>query len=280
VRHDELLARVQGKQGLLSVVTDTIDRAVFEAGSELKVVSTIAVGYNNIDVAAARDRHVIVTNTPDVLTEAAADLTWSLMLAMTRRIVEGDRLARRGAWKGFALDFMLGTDLRDKQLGIVGFGRIGRAVAARAPVFGMRVAFSSRTAVSSPLAESMPLDRLLSTSDVVTLHCPLTAETRHLINQTTLARMKRSAYLVNASRGPIVDESALVWALENHLIAGAALDVYEREPEIHRGLLSLENVVLSPHLGSSTIETRTTMIDLAVDNIIAVLSGQAPITPV
>jgi len=280
LRHDELLARVQGKQGLLSVVTDTIDRAVFEAGSELKVVSTIAVGYNNIDVAAARDRHVIVTNTPDVLTEAAADLTWSLMLAMTRRIVEGDRLTRRGAWKGFALDFMLGTDLRDKQLGIVGFGRIGRAVAARAPVFGMRVAFSSRTAVSSPLAESMPLDRLLSTSDVVTLHCPLTAETRHLINQTTLARMKRSAYLVNASRGPIVDESALVWALENHLIAGAALDVYEREPEIHRGLLSLENVVLSPHLGSSTIETRTTMIDLAVDNIIAVLSGQAPITPV
>jgi glyoxylate reductase len=278
--HEELLARVAGKRGLLSVVTDTLDRAVFEAGRELEVVSTIAVGYNNIDVAAAREHDVVVTNTPDVLTEAAADLTWSLILAMTRRIVEGDRLTRKGAWKGFALDFMLGTDLREKQLGIVGFGRIGQAVAARAPAFGMRVAFSSRTAVSSSRGEAMPLDRLLSTSDVVTLHCPLTTDTRHLINQTTLARMKRSAYLVNASRGPVVDEAALVWALENHLIAGAALDVYEREPEIHKGLLSLENVVLSPHLGSSTIETRTTMIQLAVDNILAVLSGKPPLTPI
>jgi glyoxylate reductase len=278
--HEELVSRVAGKQGLLSVVTDTLDRAVFEAGRDLKVVSTIAVGYNNIDVAAARERNIVVTNTPDVLTEAAADLTWSLILAMTRRIVEGDRLTRRGAWKGFALDFMLGTDLRDKQLGIVGFGRIGQAVAAKAAAFGMRVAFSSRTAISSPRGEAMPLDRLLSTSDVVTLHCPLTPDTRHLINQTTLARMKRSAYLVNASRGPVVDEAALVWALENYLIAGAALDVYEREPEIHKGLMSLENVVLSPHLGSSTIETRTTMIHLAVDNLVAVLSGKAPLTPI
>lgn len=278
--HDELVARVVGKQGLLSVVTDTIDRSVFQAGRDLKVVSTIAVGYNNIDIAAAREHDVVITNTPDVLTEAAADLTWSLILAMTRRIVEGDRLVRRGAWKGFALDFMLGTDLRGKQLGIIGFGRIGKAVAARAAAFGMRVAYSSRSAVFSPLGEAMPLDRLLSTSDVVTLHCPLSPETTHLINQTSLARMKRSAYLVNASRGPVVDEAALVWALENHLIAGAALDVYEREPEIHRGLLALENVVLSPHLGSSTIETRTTMINLAVDNLIAVLSGAPPITPV
>ncbi|HEU4687508.1 MAG TPA: D-glycerate dehydrogenase [Vicinamibacterales bacterium] len=278
--HEELVSRVAGKQGLLSVVTDTIDRAVFAAGSDLKVVSTIAVGYNNIDVAGAREHNVVVTNTPDVLTEAAADLTWSLILSMTRRIVEGDRLTRRGAWKGFALDFMLGTDLRGKQLGIIGFGRIGQAVAAKAATFGMHVAFSSRTATSSPLGEVMPLDRLLSTSDVVTLHCPLTPETRHLINQTTLARMKRTAYLVNASRGPVVDEAALVWALENHLIAGAALDVYEREPEIHKGLFALENVVLSPHLGSSTIETRTTMIHLAVDNIIAVLSGKKPLTPI
>ena len=278
--HDELVSRVTGKQGLLSVVTDSIDRAVFEAGRDLEVVSTIAVGYNNIDVAAARERNVTVTNTPDVLTEAAADLTWSLILSMTRRIVEGDRLVRRGAWKGFALDFMLGTDLRDKQLGIVGFGRIGKAVAARAAVFGMRVAFASRSSVSSPLGEAMPLDRLLSTSDVISLHCPLTTETRHLINQTTLARMKRSAYLVNASRGPVVDEAALVWGLENRLIAGAALDVYEREPEIQQGLIALENVVLSPHLGSSTIETRTTMIHLAVDNMIAVLSGKPALTPI
>jgi glyoxylate reductase len=278
--HDELVSRVAGKQGLLSVVTDTIDRAVFEAGRDLKIVSTIAVGYNNIDVAAARERNVTVTNTPDVLTEAAADLTWSLILSMTRRIVEGDRLVRRGAWKGFALDFMLGTDLRDKQLGIVGFGRIGKAVAARGAVFGMRVAFASRSAVSTALGEAMPLDRLISTSDVISLHCPLTTETRHLINQATLAGMKRSAYLVNAARGPIVDEAALVWGLENRLIAGAALDVYEREPEIERGLLAFENVVLSPHLGSSTIETRTTMIHLAVDNLIAVLSGKLALTPV
>jgi glyoxylate reductase len=278
--HEELVERVPGKRALLSVVTDTLDRAVFEAGRDLKVVSTIAVGYNNIDVPAAREHGIIVTNTPDVLTEAAADLTWALILGMTRRIVEGDRLTRRGAWKGFALDFMLGNDLRGKQLGIVGFGRIGRAVAARGQAFGMRVAFSSRSAQASDLGESMPLDRLLSTSDVVSLHCPLTEETKHLINQATLARMKRSAYLVNASRGPVVDEAALVWALENHLIAGAALDVYEREPAIHPGLLALENVILSPHLGSSTIETRTTMIQLAVQNIVAVLSGQAAVTPI
>jgi len=278
--YDELVAKVSGKQALLSVVTDTVDRAVFEAGRDLKIVSTIAVGYNNIDVVAAREHGVIVTNTPDVLTEAAADLTWALILGMTRRIVEGDRLVRRGAWKGFALDFMLGTDLRDKQLGIIGFGRIGQAVAAKAATFGMRVAFSSRTARSAEGAEGMPLDRLLSTSDVISLHCPLTSDTRHLINQTTLARMKRSAYLVNASRGPVVDEAALVWALENRLIAGAALDVYEREPEIHKGLSALENVVLSPHLGSSTIETRTTMIQLAADNVIDVLSGRAPKTPI
>lgn len=278
--HEELIARIPGKQGLLSVVTDTIDEAVFSAGRDLKVVSTIAVGFNNIDVAAARARGVIVTNTPDVLTEAAADLTWALILAMTRRIVEGDRLVRRGAWKGFALDFMLGTDLRGKQLGVVGFGRIGRAVAAKASAFGMHVAHSSRTGQSSALGEAMPFDRLLATSDVVSLHCPLTPETRHLINQASLARMKRTAYLVNASRGPVVDEAALVWALQNRLIAGAALDVYEREPELAGGLTALENVVLSPHLGSSTIETRTTMIQLAVDNIVAVLSGKPPFTQI
>jgi len=278
--HNELIGRVPGRQGLLSVVTDTIDRAVFDAGRDLKVVATIAVGYNNIDLTSARERGVVVTNTPDVLTEAAADLTWSLILAMTRRIVEGDRLVRRGGWRGFALDFMLGTDLRGKQLGVVGFGRIGKAVAERAQAFGMRVAYSSRSQQSSSLGESMSLDRLLSTSHVVSLHCPLTPETTHLINQRTLARMRRGAYLVNASRGPVVDEAALVWALEGGLIAGAALDVYEREPAIHQGLLSLENVVLSPHLGSSTIETRTTMIQLAAQNIVAVLSGQPALTPI
>ena len=278
--HQDLIARVQGKHGLLSVVTDAIDRAVLEAGRELKIVSTIAVGYNNIDIAAARERGIIVTNTPDVLNESTADLTWSLILGIMRRIVEGDRLVRRGDWKGFALDFMLGSDLRGKQLGIVGLGRIGQAVAARAPAFGMRVAYTSRSPKPSVAGEFMPLDRLLSTSDVVSLHCPLTPETKHLINQTTLARMKRSAYLISAARGPIVDEAALVWALENRLIAGAALDVYEKEPEIHKGLLAFENVLLSPHLGSSAIETRTAMIQLAAENIISVLTGQGPLTPI
>ena len=277
---DELIARVRGKHGLIALLTNAVNRAVLEAGSDLKVVANIAVGYNNIDVAAARERGVIVTNTPDVLTESSADLTWALILGITRRIVEGDRLVRTGQWKGWALDFMLGTELAGKQLGIVGFGRIGRAVAARAAVFGMRIVYYSRTPQNAGNAEAMPLDRLLSTSDVVSLHCPLNAETRHLIDQPALARMKRSAYLINTSRGPVVDEAALAWALKNRIISGAALDVYEEEPKVHPDLLGLENVVLAPHLGSATTETRTAMADLAVRNAIAVLTGQPPITPV
>ena len=276
----ELLERVRGKHGLIALLTNAVTREVLEAGADLKVVANIAVGYNNIDVAAARERGVIVTNTPDVLTESSADLTWALILGITRRIVEGDRLVRAGNWKGWALDFMLGTELGGKQLGIVGMGRIGRAVAARAAVFGMRVAYMSRTTQHIPNAEAMPLDRLLSTSDIVSLHCPLTKDTRHLIDQPALARMKRSAYLINTSRGPVVDEAALAWALKNRLISGAALDVYEEEPKVHPDLLTLENVVLAPHLGSATTETRTAMADLAVRNAIAVLTGEAPLTPV
>ena len=278
--HDELIERVRGKQGLIALLTNTVNKDVIAAGSDLKVIANIAVGYNNIDVPTAREHGIVVTNTPDVLTESSADLTWALILGITRRVVEGDRLVRTGGWKGWALDFMLGTELGGKQLGIVGMGRIGRAVAARAAVFGMRVAYTSRTAQDIPNAEPMPFDRLLSTSDVVSLHCPLTKETRHLIDQPAFARMKRSAYLINTSRGPVVDEAALAWALKNHLIAGAALDVYEEEPRVYPELLTLENVLLAPHLGSATTETRTAMADLAVRNAIAVLSGQAPLTPV
>jgi len=278
--HDELVQRVRGKQGLIALLTNTVNKDVIAAASDLKVIANIAVGYNNIDVPAARARGIVVTNTPDVLTESSADLTWALILGITRRVVEGDRLVRAGQWKGWALDFMLGTELGGKQLGIVGMGRIGRAVATRAAVFGMRIAYTSRTPQEIPNAEPMPLDRLLSTSDVVSLHCPLTPETRHLINQPAFARMKRSAYLINTSRGPVVDEAALAWALKNRLIAGAALDVYEEEPKVHPDLLSLENIVLAPHLGSATTETRTAMADLAVRNAIAVLTGQAPLTPV
>jgi glyoxylate reductase len=277
---DALAERVRGKQALVTMFTDPVDATVLEAGSDLKVVATVAVGFNNIDVAAARARGVVVTNTPDVLTEATADLTWSIILGLTRRIVEGDRLVRKGGWKGFAFDFMLGSDLRGKQLGIVGLGRIGRAVASRARAFGMRVAYTRGAPTPGEAAEAMLLDRLLSTSDVVSLHCPLTPDTRHLIDQPALARMKRSAYLVNASRGPIVDEAALAWGLKSRLIAGAGLDVYEQEPTVHPDLLGLDNVVLVPHLGSATTETRTAMADLAAQNVVAVVTGKPPLTPV
>ncbi len=275
---DELEVRLGGKQGLVCMLTDVVDRNVLDAARDLKVIANVAVGYNNIDVPAARERGIVVTNTPDVLTEATADLALALILDVTRRVSEGDRLIRRGGWKGWSLDFMLGSELRGKQLGIIGFGRIGRAVAARATVLGLRVVYWEPQQVVD--TEPMPLDRLLATSDVISLHCPLTPETRHLINHTTLARMKRTAYLVNTARGPVVDEAALVWALKNRMIAGAALDVYEQEPDVHPDLLGLENVVLAPHLGSATTETRTAMADLAARNAIAVLTGDPPLTPV
>lgn len=268
---DELRVRVKDKDGLVSVLTDKVTRELLGEADRLKVVSNIAVGYENIDVAAAKQRGVIVTNTPDVLTEATAELTWSLILAAARRIVEGDRLIRRGGWKGWTLDFMLGTELRGKQLGIVGRGRIGRAVAAKAPVFGMHAVFAKH---------DMSFDELLISSDVISIHIPMTPETRHMFDRRTLARMKRTAILVNAARGPIIDEEALAWALGERLIAAAALDVYEREPIVHEALLTLENVVLVPHLGSATRETRSAMIDLAVSNVLAVLAGRPPLTPV
>ncbi len=281
ISREELLARVAGKDAIVCLLTDAIDAPVLDAaGPQLKVVANVAVGYNNIDVPACRARGVVVTNTPDVLTNACADFTWALILAVTRRLGEGERVVRAGAWRGWALDYMLGMELRGKQLGLVGLGRIGRAVAEKAPAFGMTVAYSARTASDLPNATHMSLDRLLSTSDVVSLHCPMTPETKHLIDQKALRRMKRTAYLINTSRGPVVDEGALAWALKERLIAGAALDVYEKEPEIHPGLLPLENVLLIPHLASATTETRTAMADLAATNAIAVLNGQPPFTPV
>jgi glyoxylate reductase len=277
---DELRRRVAGKNALVSLLTDAVDRSVFDAAPDLKIVANVAVGYNNIDVAYAKSRGVLVTHTPDVLTEAVADFTWALILAITRRLGEGERLLRRGEWKGWALDFLLGTELRGKQLGLVGVGRIGRAVAAKAPAFGMRVVYTEQREIDLPGAESMSLDRLLNTSDVVSLHVPLLPETRHLIDQRALTRMKRSAYLINTARGPVVDEAALAWALQQNLLAGAALDVYENEPAVHPDLLRLENVLLVPHLASGTTETRTAMADLAASNVLAVLSGQPPLTPV
>jgi glyoxylate reductase len=267
---EELRRRVADKDALICVLMDRVTPELLDAAPNLRIVANIAVGYENIDVPAARARGVIVTNTPGVLTEATAELTWALILAAARRVAEGDRLIRRGGWKGWSLDFMLGTELRGKQLGIIGAGRIGRAVAAKAPAFGMTAVFGQRNA----------LDRLFVTSDVISLHVPGGASTRHMIDRKTFARMKRSAIFVNASRGSVVDEEALIWALKERLIAGAALDVFENEPNVRDELMSMENVVLVPHLGSATRETRTAMIDLAVSNVLAVASGNPPLTPV
>jgi glyoxylate reductase len=279
ISDEELRRRVRGMEALICVITDHVTADVLDAGADLQVVANIAVGYNNIDVAAAKERGIVVTNTPGVLTEATAELTWALILTAARRVAEGDRLVRRGDWKGWTLDFMLGMELRGKQLGVVGRGRIGRAVAAKAPAFGMTAVFATRSGRPAN-ADEVSLDQLLLSSDVVTLHVPLVDSTRHLIDRRALARMKRSAILVNTSRGPVVDEEALGWALGERLIAGAALDVYEREPEVHPSLLKYENVVLVPHLGSATRETRTAMVDLAVSNVLAVLDGRPALTPV
>jgi len=276
----QLRERLRGADAVVSMLNDQFDRATIDAAAQLKIIANVAVGYNNIDVDYARTRGVTVTNTPDVLTDAVAAFTWGLILAVTRRLAEGDRLIRRGAWSGWAFDFMLGTDLRGKQLGLVGMGRIARAVADKAPAFGMLVAYTSRSEARYQGGEAMSLDRLLTTSDVVSIHVPLAPETRHLIDKRLLARMKRSAYLINTARGPVVDEDALAWAREARLIAGAALDVYEEEPVVHPGLLTLDNVLLVPHLGSGTTETRTAMADLAARNVVEVLAGRPPVTPV
>jgi len=279
IPRSELLRRVAGKRALICLLTDRVDDEVLAVGSDLQIVANVAVGFNNIDVAACRRHGVIATNTPDVLTNACADFTWTLILGITRRLGEAERQLRRGEWKGWALDHMLGMELAGKQLGLVGVGRIGRAVAEKASAFGMHVVYSDLAPLDLPGAERISLDRLLATSDVVSLHVPLTPETTHLIDQKALTKMKRSAYLINTSRGPIVDEAALAWALQHRLIAGAALDVYEKEPEVHADLLALENVMLIPHIASATTETRTAMADLAVSNVLAVLGGEPPLTP-
>lgn len=285
---DELQARAAGCAALVVQGTDVVDGELLAALPDLRIVANVAVGYNNVDVPAATARQVIVTNTPDVLNECCAAFTWSLILGVTRRLGEGERILRAGQWNGFALNFLLGTDLVGKQLGIVGMGRIGQSVAAKALAFGMRVAFlrSPRRPdeqLSGPDGTpytGMDLETLLRTSDVVTLHVPLTDETRHMMNHRTLALMKPTAFLVNMARGPVVEEASLVEALDKRAIAGAALDVYELEPMVHPGLLRFENALLAPHLGSATVETRTAMCNLAARNVIEVLQGRAPLTPV
>src|SRR5437899_11935097 len=281
----ELISRLKGKDGLICHIISTIDDEVLAAAPTLKVVANVAVGYNNIDVAAAKRRGVIVTNTPDVLTETTADFAWALLMAAARRVVEADHFARSGQWQRWQWDLLWGADLHGKTLGVVGFGRIGRAVARRALGFNMRVLYQDALRADATVerelrATRMALEPLLAEADFVSLHTPLLPETRHLMNERTLRIMKKSAVLVNAARGPVVDEAALVRALKEGWIAAAGLDVFEEEPKVHPGLLPLKNVVLAPHIASASFDTRLAMATLAVRNCLAVLDGKPPLTPV
>jgi glyoxylate reductase len=282
----ELHAAIAGADAVVTLLHDRVDEAFLDAvGPQLRIVANVAVGYNNIDVAACAARGVIVTNTPGVLTDATADIAMALILMVTRRLGEGERVIRsRTGWR-WHMHYLLGTSLQGKTLGIVGLGQIGTATARRARAFGMQIVYSGRRrgdeAVEAELgAHFTTFDKLLATSDVVSLHCPLTPETHHLITAERLRQMRSDAYLVNTTRGPVVDEGALAEALRSGVIAGAGLDVFEHEPEVHPGLLELENAVLIPHLGSATIETRTAMAVLAARNAAAVLRGDEPPTPV
>jgi len=281
----ELIARLRGKDGLICHIVSTIDDEVLAAAPTVKVVANVAVGYNNIDVDAARRRGVVVTNTPDVLTETTADFAWALLMASARRVVEADRFVRSGQWDRWLWDLLWGADVYGKTLGIVGFGRIGRAVARRALGFNMRVLYQDAVQADAAAerdlrASRVELETLLRESDFVSLHTPFLPETRHLMNARTLPLMKRSAILVNAARGPVVDEAALVRALQEGWIAGAGLDVFEEEPKVHPGLVPLTNVVLAPHIASASLDTRVAMATLAVRNCLAVLDGKSPLTPV
>jgi len=277
---DELLAAVRGRDAVLCLLTDTIDAEVLDAARGCKIFANYAVGYNNIDVAAATERGIAVTNTPGVLTDATADLTWALLFAAARRVVEGDGFTRAGRFQGWSPMLLLGADISGRTLGIVGAGRIGTAVALRARGFRMRVLYFDRNqneALEQAVgAEKVELDDLLRQADFVSIHVDLNPTTHHLIGRRELGLMKPTAYLLNASRGPVVDEAALVEALREGKIAGAGLDVYENEPALAPGLAELPNVVLLPHLGSATHGTRTRMATLAATNIVAMLRGERP----
>lgn len=277
---DELLKRVAGADAIVSLLTEKIDAELLDAaGKQLRSVSNVAVGYNNIDVPACRERNVLVTNTPGVLTDATADIAMALILMSTRRLAEGERVIRAQQPWQWGMFYMLGSSIQGSQLGIVGMGQIGAAVARRARAFGMTIAYTKRSPLDAETAKElnathMELDELLATSDVVSLHCPYSPETHHLMNASTIGKMKKSAYLINTARGPVVDEEALATALQQGKIAGAGLDVFEKEPTVHQALIGLDNAVLIPHLGSATVETRTAMANLAVTNALAVLSGE------
>lgn len=272
----ELVAAVREADALIALLDVAVDEALLDAAPRLRVVANHAVGHDNVDLAAATARGIAVTNTPDVLTDATADFTFALLLAAARRLAEGEALARSGAWRGWAPDQLLGQSVAHRVIGIIGLGRIGQAVARRAAGFAMEILYSSPRVVDLPGARRVDLAELLAASDLVTLHCPLTPATRHLIDGAALARMKPTAVLVNTARGPCVDEEALATALERGTIAAAGLDVFEKEPSIHPRLLASRKVVLAPHLGSATLEARGGMARLCAEAVAAVLAGRRP----
>jgi glyoxylate reductase len=277
----EVLKRITDKDGLICLLTEKINDELLGAGPKLRVVANVAVGFDNIDLAACSRRKIPATNTPGVLDETTADFAWTLLMAVARRVHEGEELVRSGHWRGWNLDQLCGADIWGKTLGLLGFGRIGRAVARRAKGFHMRVIYND--AVRAPAesekelgAQFLERDQVLAEADFISVHVPLLPDTRHLMSAAQFAKMKRTAFLINTSRGPVVDEAALVAALEAGQIAGAGLDVYENEPKVHPGLIARKDVVLAPHIASASLETRTKMALIAVENVIAVFEGRRP----
>ena len=282
---DELRSACAGADALISMLSDRIDADFLAACPRLRVVANYAVGYDNLDRAAASERGVVLTNTPDVLTEATADIAFTLVLGVARRVREGERMMRAGEFHGWASDLLLGAELSGKTFGVIGLGRIGAATARRARGFGMKILYSNRSRAPEALeeelaAERRSVDEIVAESDVLSLHCPLNEASRHLIDARQLGRMKSGAILINTARGPVVDEAALVTALEAGQIRGAGLDVYEQEPKVHPGLVDRDDVMLLPHLGSATEETRATMAELALENCVRVLAGEPALTPI
>ena len=277
---EEVLRRVKDKEGLVCLLTEKVNDELLRVAPKLRIAANVAVGYDNIEVEACTKRGVVATNTPGVLDETTADFAWTLMMAVARRLAEGEQLARSGNWKGWNLDQLCGADIWGKTLGLVGFGRIGRAVARRALGFHMKVIYTDAVKAPAEVAKSLnveyrDMNTLLAESDFISLHVPLIPETRGLFDSPKFYRMKPTAFLINTSRGPVVEESALVAALDAKKIAGAALDVYENEPFIHPGL-KRPNVVLAPHLASASLETRTKMAVMAANNVVALFQGQMP----
>lgn len=278
---DELLRRVAGKEALICLLTEEVNDDLLDRAPDLRIAATVSVGYDNIDVSSCTRRKIVATNTPGVLDDTTADFAFALLMAIARRIVEGDAWMRSGTWPGWNLDQLCGSDVSGKTLGVIGFGRIGRAMAKRAQGFDMRILYTDAMRAAPEVerdlhAEYVDRDHLLAAADFVSVHVPLLPETRRLINGATLAKMKPGSYLINTSRGPVVDEAALVAALESKQIAGAALDIFENEPKAHPALVARKNVILTPHIASASVETRTKMAVIAAENVIALFDGRRP----